>query len=32
MKAASKNGNLQTISKIGINKKWVTLNKSSKQK
>ena len=29
---ASKNDNLQAISEIGINKKWVILNESSKQK
>ena len=32
MEAASKNGNLHPISEIEINKKWVTLNGSSKQK
>ena len=32
MEAASRNDNLQAISEIEINKKWVTLNKSSKQK
>ena len=32
MEAASRNGNLHAISEIGINKMWVTLNGSSKQK
>ena len=32
MEAASKNGNLQTISEIEINKKWVILNERSKHK
>ena len=32
MEAASRNGNLHAISEIEINKKWVTLNGSSKQK
>ena len=32
MKAAIRNDNLQTISEIEINKKWVILNESSKQK
>ena len=32
MKAPSRNDNLLPISKIEINKKWVTLNESIKQK
>ena len=32
MEAASRNDNLHAISEIEINKKWVTLNGSSKQK
>ena len=32
MEAASINGNLQSISEIGINKMWVILNTSSKHK
>ena len=32
MEAASRNGNLQAISEIEINKIWVTLNENSKQK
>ena len=32
MEAASRNDNLHPISEIKINKKWVTLNESSKQK
>jgi hypothetical protein len=32
MEAASRNDNLHPISEIGINKMWVTLNGSSKQK
>ena len=32
MEAVSRNGNLHTISEIKINKKWMILNGSSKQK
>ena len=31
MKAPSRNGNLLSISELEINKKWIILNKNSKQ-